>query len=166
MKTLSNFKPGTFTQIHIHIVFSVRNRQSLISNSWKDELYMYITGIVKQNKHKLLAINGMPDHLHILVGLATTQSISDLIQDIKGSSSKWINLNDKTKERFSWQEGYGAFAISKKAVPNVAAYIGNQEKHHSKTKFIDEFKEMLNENDVDFDERFIFNQIDIHLPNK
>ena len=110
---------NTYTQIHIQAVFSVQNRECIIQNTWKDELYKYITGIIQNNDHKLLAINGMPDHVHILFGLRPSQSVSDLMQDIKGSSSKWINENKISKGGFKWQEGYGAFAYNKAQLKNV-----------------------------------------------
>jgi REP element-mobilizing transposase RayT len=102
--------PNTYTQIHIQAVFSVQNRNCIITQIWKDDLYKYISGIIRNNGHKLLSINGMPDHIHLLIGLRPTQSISDLLQDIKGNSSKWINEKHLVTGRFSWQEGYGAFS--------------------------------------------------------
>ena len=104
---------NTYTQIHIQVVFTVQNRDCIIQNSWKEELYKYISGVIQNHKHKVLAINGMPDHLHILIGLRPTQSLSDLMQDVKGSSSKWINQKRFTKGKFSWQEGFGAFSYGK-----------------------------------------------------
>jgi putative transposase len=124
--------PNTYTQIHIHIVFTVRNKESIIRNSWKDELYKYITGIIQSNKHKLLAINGMPDHIHILIGYMPAQSLSDLVQDIKGSSSKLINEKKFLIGRFSWQEGYGAFSYSKTDLPRIIRYIQNLYEHHTR----------------------------------
>src|SRR5699024_5842704 len=123
---------NTYTQIHIHAVFAVRNRLSLINESWEEELYKYITGIIQNQGHKLLAINGMPDHLHILFGMRPVQSLSELMQDIKGDSSKWINNKRLVKGRFSWQAGYGAFSYAKSQLPNVIRYIENQKKHHNK----------------------------------
>jgi REP element-mobilizing transposase RayT len=102
---------NTYTQMYLHFVFAVQNRISLIQPEWKDELYKYITGIVQNNKHKLIAINGMPNHLHVFVGYKPHQLIPGLLQDIKGSSSQWINSKDLVKGKFSWQEGYGAFSI-------------------------------------------------------
>jgi len=148
--------PNTYTQIHIHAVFAVKNRAGLIQKEWKDELYKYITGIVQQQKHKLLAINGMPDHIHIFFGLKPTQSLSDLIQDVKGSSSKWINDKKFTKSRFEWQQGFGAFSYSNSHISNVISYIENQEAHHRKQTFIDEYKHMLNRFEVDYNERYLF----------
>jgi len=101
---------NTYTQIHVHFVFSVKYREGVIGVLWKEELYKYIAGIIKTNNHKLLAINGMSDHIHILIGMRPTQSISDLMQDIKGNSSKWINEKKFLKAKFEWQEGYGAFS--------------------------------------------------------
>ncbi len=123
---------NTYTQVHIQAVFAVQNRDCVIHSSWKDELYKYITGILKKNEHKPLIINGMPDHIHILFGMRPIQSLSELMQDIKGDSSKWINEKGFLKSRFSWQEGYGAFSYSKSQVINVINYIKNQEEHHRK----------------------------------
>ena len=131
---------NTFTQIHIHAVFAVQNRQSLIKALWKDEMYKYITGIINNQGHKLLIINGMPDHLHLLFDMRPIQSLSDLMQDIKGSSSAWINKKKLIKTKFSWQEGYGAFSYSKSQLPQVIHYIDKQEEHHKKRTFIEEYK--------------------------
>jgi REP element-mobilizing transposase RayT len=102
---------NTYTQIHIQFVFAVKYRNAVIESSWKNDLYKYMAGIVKNNNHKLLSINGMPDHIHILVGLRPSQSISDLLQDIKGSSSKWINSMKLVKGKFEWQERLWCFFI-------------------------------------------------------
>ncbi|HPM03299.1 MAG TPA: IS200/IS605 family transposase [Candidatus Cloacimonadota bacterium] len=151
---------NTYTQIHIHAVFSVQNRISLISEKWRERLYQYITGIVQNNGHKMLAINGMPDHLHILFGMRPAQSLSDLMQDIKGDSSKWINSNRFVAGKFSWQEGYGAFSYSKKDLDQIIPYIMNQEEHHRSRSFITEYTSLLDEFEVDFEERYIFKAID------
>lgn len=151
---------NTYTQIHIQAVFAVQNRESIISNSWKDELYKYITGIIQTNGHKLLAINGMPDHIHILFGMRPIQSLSDLMQDVKGHSSLWVNKNKLVKGKFSWQEGYGAFSYSKSLVPTVISYIQNQEKHHKKKTFKEEYEEFLDAFEVDYDKRFVFKSVD------
>ena len=118
-----------------------------------------MTGIIQNNKHKLIAINGMPDHIHILIGMRPTQSISDLMQDIKGSSSKWINQKGFIKGKFEWQEGYGAFSYGKSQVKDVIAYIENQEQHHSKKTFRDEYLDFLKKFDVEYDEQFIFKEL-------
>lgn len=148
--------PNTYTQIHIQFVFAVKFRKALIEDSYKQELYKYITGIVQSYGHKLLAINGVADHIHIFIGMRPTQSISDLMQDIKGNSSKWVNDNKFLKVKFEWQGGYGAFSYSKSHVQNVINYLKNQEKHHTKQTFRDEYIEFLKKFDIDYDERYIF----------
>jgi REP element-mobilizing transposase RayT len=150
---------NTYTQIHIHAVFAVQNRQSLINTNWKVELYKYITGIVQKNDHKLLAINGMPDHVHVLFGMRPSQSLSGLMQDIKGSSSKWINDKGLVRGRFSWQEGYGAFSCKKSELKQVIGYIEMQEQHHAKTTFLQEYEELLNEFEVDYKREYIFKPV-------
>ncbi len=151
---------NTYTQIHIHTVFSVQNRSCIIQDSWKDELYKYIAGIIKNHKHKPLIINGMPDHLHILIGVRPMQSISDLMQDIKGSSSKWINQKGLVKSRFSWQEGYGAFSYAKSDLPNVINYIKNQENKHKKLSFLNEYIELLKQFEIDYNDKYLFKPVD------
>jgi REP element-mobilizing transposase RayT len=146
---------NTYTQIHIHAVFAVQNRISLIQKEWQDELYKYITGIIENNGHKQLQIGGMPDHVHILFGMRPTQSISDLMQDIKGSSSLWINKKRLVIGKFSWQEGYGAFSYGKSQIDRVVKYIEQQEKHHKKRDFAEEYLELLKLFDIEFDERYI-----------
>jgi len=150
---------NTYTQIHIHTIFAVQNRDCLIEPHWKPELYKYITGIVQKNKHKLLAINGMPDHLHVLFGMRPVQSLSDLLQDIKGSSSMWINESRFVRNRFSWQEGYGAFSYGRSQLQAVISYIEDQEKHHKKKTFIEEYIEFLKRFNVSYDERYIFKPV-------
>ena len=151
---------NTFTQIYLHLVFAVQNRMSLIQPEWKNELYKYITGIVQNNKHKLIAINGMPDHIHIAVGYKPHQLIPDLLQDVKGNSSKWINEKKFVRAKFNWQSGYGAFSFSHSHMDRVAKYIQNQEKHHKRKTFQDEYKELLQKYDVRYDERFILKGIE------
>ncbi len=128
--------PNTYTQIHIHFVFVVKYRAGLIQPNWKDNLYKYITGIVQANNHKMIIINGVADHIHLLVGIRPAQSISDLMQDVKGGSSKWISDNQLVPGRFEWQEGYGAFSYRKSQLPTVMGYIQNQEVHHQKKTFM------------------------------
>ncbi len=150
---------NTYTQIHIQAVFAVKKRTGLIQKEWKDELYKYITGIIQMHEHKLLAINGMPDHVHIFFGMRPTQSLSDLMQDVKGSSSKWINAKKFIKDKFEWQQGYGAFSYSKSQVSRVIKYVQNQEKHHHKTSFLEEYKTFLEKFEIDYDERYIFEDL-------
>jgi len=151
---------NTYTQIHIQAVFAVQNRQSLICDEWKDDLYKYITAIIQNNDHKLLQINGMPDHIHILLGMRPVQSLSDLMKQVKQDSSKWINQNRLVKGKFSWQEGYGAFSYSKSQLPRVIKYIQNQDKHHKTRTFRDEYLALLEAHGIDYDERYIFKPID------
>ena len=150
---------NTYTQIHIQFVFVVKYRNGLINTIWKEELNKYISGIVEKQQHKLIAINGMPDHIHLLVGFRSTQSISDFMQDVKGSSSKWINEKKFLKGKFEWQEGYGAFSYSKSDLKNVIAYIMNQKEHHLKRSFRDEYLDLLKEFEIEFDEKYIFKEL-------
>jgi REP element-mobilizing transposase RayT len=150
---------NTYTQIHIHFVFAVKFRQAIISNEWKEGLYKYIAGIIKSNNHKLLAINGVADHVHILIGIRPAQSISDLMKHIKQDSSKWINQNKFSKIHFEWQEGYGAFSYSKSQLNAVINYIQNQELHHKKKTFREEYIDFLEKLEIDYDEKFIFKEL-------
>ncbi|GDX53036.1 transposase [Bacteroidota bacterium] len=147
---------NTFTQIHLQFIFAVKYREGLIGSSWKNNLYKYITGIVQNHNHKMLAINGMADHVHLLIGMRPTQSISELMQEVKGDSSKWINENKYVRGRFEWQEGYGAFSYGKSQVPNVIAYIQNQEIHHQKKSFVEEYMAFIKKFEIEYDEKYIF----------
>lgn len=150
---------NTYTQIHIHFVFAVKYRACVISKSWKDELYKYITGIIQSYDHKLLIINGMPDHVHILAGIRPTQSISNLMKEVKQNSSKWINERKFTHGKFEWQEGFGAFSYGKSQIKDVITYIENQELHHSKKTFLEEYKEILDKFGVEYDAQYIFKDL-------
>ena len=154
--TLAN----TYTQIHIQVVFAVQNRASLIGPEWKEELYKYMTGLIQNHSHKVLQINGMHDHVHILIGLRPVQSLSELMQHVKQDSSKWINDKGFIHSKFSWQAGYGAFSYSKSDVPKVVAYIKNQETHHMKRDFIEEYTALLNQFKIEHDERYIFKAVE------
>lgn len=151
---------NTYTQIHIQTVFAVQYRHSLIKNEWKDELHKYITGIIQNNNHKMLQINGMSDHIHILFGMRPSQSLSDLMKQIKQESSKWINNQGFVTGRFSWQAGYGAFSYSKSEVPIVINYIKNQELHHKSKTFQEEYLQLLKEFKIEFDERYILKSVE------
>jgi len=154
---------NTYTQIHIQAVFSVQDRYCLIKKTWKDELYQYITGIIQNYGHKLLAINGMPDHIHVFFGMRPTQSLSDLMQNVKGSSSQWINEKRFISGRFSWQEGYGAFSYSKSQVDPVIEYIKRQEIHHHRKTFLEEYLDFLERFQVPYDERYIFKPVEYNI---
>ena len=147
---------NTYNQIFIHLVFAVQNRMSLIMPQWKDELYKYITGIITNNKHKLYAINGMTDHVHILVSMSPTQSVSDLVKDIKRSSSIWINDKHLVMGKFSWQDGFGAFSTNLANADKVVNYILNQEQHHHKVTFQEEYVAFLKEAGIEYNPKYLF----------
>jgi REP element-mobilizing transposase RayT len=151
---------NTYNQIFIHLVFAVKGRISLIMPQWKENLYKYISGIITTQKHKLYAIVGMPDHIHILVSMSPDQSISDLVRNIKRSSSLWINENHFVLGRFSWQDGYGAFSTNLATTDKVVNYILNQEQHHHKTTFQEEYIAFLKEAGIDYDPKYLFSPID------
>ncbi len=151
--------PNTYTQIHIQFVFAVKHRYGIIKPYWKQELHSYISGIIEKQGHKLLAINGMPDHIHIFVGMRPNQSVSDLLQDVKRNSSLWINQKGFVNGKFEWQEGFGAFSYSKSHSKAVIEYIENQELHHKKNSFRDEYLDFLRKFKIDYDERYLFNDL-------
>jgi putative transposase len=150
---------NTFTQIYLQFVFAVQDRISLVDPEWKHELFQYISGIVRNNKHKLIAINGTANHLHVFIGYKPHQLIPDLLQDIKGGSSKWINEKGFVRGKFAWQTGYGAFSYSHSQIDHVAKYIMNQEKHHKKKTFREEYAQLLERFNITYDERYILKDI-------
>lgn len=150
---------NTYTQIHIQIVFAVKFRQAQIKNDFKIELYKYITGIVQQRKHKLIAINGMSDHIHIFIGMRPNQSLSDLVKEIKSISSKWINEKKFLPYRFEWQDSFGAFSYSKSHIDAVVKYINNQEEHRKKENFKEEYIKFLEKFEIDYDEKYVFKDL-------
>ncbi len=152
--------PGTFSQIYIQVVFAVKGRDSLISASWEEELYKYITGIIKGKGQKLLAINGMPDHIHFLIGMKPSCCLSDLVREIKKSSNDFIKEKKFTKYKFQWQEGYGAFSYSHSNLDNVIGYIKNQKEHHKKQSFKDEYLSFLKKFEIEFKEEYLFEWVD------
>lgn len=147
---------GTFSQIYIQIVFAVKGRENLIGNGWKTELHKYIAGIIKGKEQKPIIVNGMADHIHAFVGLRPAMAISDLARDIKNNSSKFINGKGLVKGKFSWQEGYGAFSYSHSQIGNVYDYILNQEEHHKKKTFKEEYLDFLKKFEIEFDEKYLF----------
>ena len=150
---------NTYTQLYIHYVFAVQNRLCIINKSWQDDLYKYMSGIIEQQGHKLMIINGVQDHVHILISMNPKQAPSDLMFHLQRSSSLWINQNKLVSGKFSWQEGFGAFSLSKSLSPFVLNYIKNQQDHHKKTSFTEEYLKILIENDIEFDEKYIFKSI-------
>jgi len=151
---------NTYTQIYIQAVFAVEGRQSLIVPEHKIEIYKYMTAVIQNKKNKLMVINGMPDHVHLLIGLNPDISLSDLVQDVKSASSRLINDNRWARGHFNWQRGYGAFSYSKSQVSRVAKYIENQERHHAKRSFRDEYEALLRKFEVEYDPRYLFTYID------
>lgn len=151
---------NTYTQIYIHAVFAVEGRQSLISPEHNDELQKYITGIVTNKDQKLIAINNMPDHFHLLIGLKPTMALSDLVAAVKASSSGFINDKGWVKGRFSWQEGFGAFSYSHSQLTTVIRYIQNQEAHHRRRSFQQEYLALLERFKVPYDQRYIFKPVE------
>ena len=150
---------NTYNQIYIHYVIVVKHREALIHKEWKDELYKYINGIIKEQGHKLMAINGMPDHVHLLVSMNPKQAPSDLMHHVKRCSSLWINRNKALPSKFSWQSGFGSFSYAKSQVHSVANYIERQEKRHAKQSFRNEYVEFLEKFEIDFDESYIFKDV-------
>lgn len=147
---------NTYSQIYIHAVFAVEGRQNLIPPEHNDELQMYITGVVTAQKQKLIAINNMPDHVHMLIGLQPDLALSDLIRDVKAGSSGFINRKRWVRGRFEWQEGFGAFSYSRSHLDTVIRYIQNQQKHHARKTFRQEYEELLQKFGVSYDKRYIF----------
>ncbi len=150
--------PNTYTQIHIHLIFAVKNRKALIHPDWKERLHQYMTGIIQKNNHKVLQINSMPDHIHILIGLRPDQSLSSLVQNVKSETTKFINNEKLSLLKFEWQEGFGAFSYSKSQLDNVINYIQNQEIHHAKKSFTEEYRQILNKFELDWNENYIFKE--------
>lgn len=160
-RTVIFFKmANTYTQCYFQLVFAVKNRDALIKKSLKNELEMYISGIVQNHKHKLLAINAMPDHIHIFIGYHISQIIPDLVEEIKTSSNTWIKKGNLSKFKFEWQKGYGAFTYSHSQIDAVVKYIMNQESHHQKKSFREEYLEMLRKNEIEFKDEYVFEFFD------
>ena len=151
---------NTYTQIYIHIVFAVKGRQNLIPKAHQTELHGYIMGIITNKKQTVIQINSMPDHIHILVGITPDTSVSDLVRDIKANSSKFINQKRWVMGRFEWQVGFGAFSYSRSQLDDLVKYIKNQEKHHRRKTFREEYLEILKRFNVDYDERYIFDPVE------
>jgi REP element-mobilizing transposase RayT len=151
---------NTFSQIYIQVVFAVSGRMSLITRDYKEELHKYITGIVRNNGQKLISINGMSDHLHILIGLRPAMALADLVRDIKCDSSEWVNRKKLSRGKFAWQEGYGAFSYGHSQMDMIIRYIQNQERHHKRRSFKDEYLGLLQKFEIEFKEEYVFKFID------
>ena len=151
---------NTYSQIYIQVVFAVEERACLIAKSHKEELHKYITGIVRNESQKLIAIHAMPDHVHMLLGLKPDMALSDLVRDVKASSSKFINSKSWIKSKFRWQEGFGAFSYGHSQLDGVVRYIQNQEKHHAKRSFRNEYFSLLRKFDIAFEDKYVFKFMD------
>ena len=151
---------NTYSQIYIQIVFAVHGRENLIKNEWRNELYKYITGIVKNHEQKLIVIGGVSDHIHILLGIKPNISLSDLVREIKANSSRFVNERKFVRGKFYWQEGFGAFSYSHSQLDAVVRYIENQEAHHAQKSFKDEYKSFLKNFRVEHDEKYLFEWVE------
>jgi REP element-mobilizing transposase RayT len=147
---------GTFSQIYIQVVFAVKNRQNLISGEWKNDLYKYIAGTIKGKEQKSIIVNGAPDHIHALIGLRPSAAISSLVRDIKNNSTNFINENKLVYGKFSWQEGYGAFSYSHSQIRTIYEYILNQEEHHKRKTFREEYLDFLKKFEIEYNDKYLF----------
>ena len=148
----------SYHQVLIHVVFSTQYRRSVLTANYRDDLFGYIGGTVKEHQASLLKAGGVEDHVHLLIGTHPRFAIASTIQLLKTNSSKWINDKKKTGRKFHWQSGYGAFSVSKSMVPQVKRYIANQQEHHRKTTFMDEYLKMLRLHGIDFDLKYVFDK--------
>lgn len=151
---------NTFSQIYIQYVFAVKDRENLLQKSWRNEVVKYIAGIINRKNQKPIIINGVADHIHVFVGLKPSISIADLARDIKNNSSNFINEQRYLKGKFSWQEGYGAFSYAHSQLENVYSYIANQEEHHRKRTFKEEYLDFLQKFEIEYNEKYLFEWLD------
>ena len=151
---------GTYSQIYIQIVFAVHGRQNLLQKEWRQEVFKYMAGIINNKGQKPIIVNGVEDHVHVFVGLKPSMALSDLVRDVKNNSSNFINDHPWIKGRFSWQEGYGAFSYSHSQIGNVYDYILNQEGHHAKQSFKNEYLDFLKKFEIDHDVKYLFDWLE------
>lgn len=151
---------NTYTQLYIHVVFATKFREALISPEWEERLHLYIIAIIQNSKHKVLAINSASDHIHIFISMHPAEPLSELMRKVKGDSSEWINKQKLTRKTFRWQEGFGAFSHNHSSIDNVVKYILNQKEHHKQQTFKDEYIKVLNEYQVEYDEKYIFKDLE------
>ena len=151
---------GTFSQIYIQCVFAVKGRANLLQQPWRDEVFKYISGIIKGKNQKPIIVNGVADHVHVFVGMKPAMSVSDLVRDIKNNSSNFINEQRFLKGKFAWQEGYRAFSYSHSQIEAVYKYIANQEAHHRKKTFREEYLDMLRKFAIAHKEEHLFDWLD------
>ena len=147
---------GTFSQIYIQCVFAVKGRENLLQKPWRDTVFKYMAGIIKEKNQKPIIVNGVADHVHVFVGLKPSMSIADLVRDIKNNSSKFINEQKFLERHFAWQEGYGAFSYAYSQNENVYQYISSQEEHHRKKTFKEEYLDLLQKFEVEYNEKYLF----------
>ena len=147
---------NTFTQLYIQLIFAVKGRQHLIPKQHKEQVQRYMTGVIQERKHKLFAINCMPDHTHIFIGLHPAQSIAKLVEETKTATTKFIKKQTWMPYAFSWQKGYGAFAYSRSQIDAVCKYVNNQEEHHRKRTFRAEYIDFLHKFAIDYDPKYLF----------
>ena len=152
--------PNTYSQIYIQTVFAVKHRNALIQTTWEDELYKYITGIIRNKEQKLISINGMPDHIHILIGMKPTCCLSDLVREIKKTSNEFINEKKFCRAKFEWQSGFGAFSYGHSQLDDVAAYIAGQKEHHKKQTFKQEYTGLLKKFNIEHQDQYLFDWIE------
>ncbi len=153
-------KSGTFTQMYIQLVFAVKNREALLHKNIRNRVFKYMSGIITEMKHKSIIVNGMSNHVHILLGLHPSKSVSETVYTIKRSSSLFINKKKLCRGKFSWQEGYGSFSYGQSQLDAVYNYILNQEKYHQKISFREEYIQFLKKFEVEHDKRFLFDFLD------
>lgn len=151
--------PNTYTQLYIQYVFAVKYRKAVLHTDWDEEMRKYITGIFENNGHKMLQINNVQDHIHIFGGLNPKQSISDLMRLTKCDSSEWINKKKLTKHKFHWQEGYGAFSYHESDIDRIVKYVINQQEHHKTVSFHTEYRAILDEFKIIYDDRYLFHDL-------
>jgi putative transposase len=152
--------PGTFSQIYIQVVFAVKRRENLLQKPWRDEVFKYMAGIIKEKNQKPIIVNGVTDHVHLFIGLKPVMSLSDLVRDVKNNTTNFINDRKFLNTKFSWQEGYGAFSYSHSQLDTVYQYILNQEEHHKKKTFKAEYLELLEKFEIEYDEKYLFDWIE------
>ena len=151
---------GTYSQIYIQVVFAVRGRQNLLHKEWRDDVFKYMSGIIKNKGQKPIIVNGVSDHVHVFVGLKPSMALSDLVRDVKNNSTNFINDHAWIRGKFSWQEGYGAFSYSHSQIENVYNYILNQDKHHHKQTFQEEYVDFLEKFEIEHDVKYLFDWIE------
>jgi putative transposase len=151
---------GTYSQVYLQIIFAVKGRQNLLQKPWREEIFKYISGIITAKDQKSIIVNGVSDHVHIFIGLKPSMSISDIVRDVKNNSSKFINESGFCKNKFQWQEGYGVFSYSHSHIENVYNYILNQEEHHRKKTFKEEYIDFLKKFNIEYDNKYLFDWIE------